>query len=91
MSMLNVPCPGGHAHVRIEGRYTKKKSAIYHPVVAERIADCFDEALTRGALDDESNLAPKLESVIMNDVLLQKGWTELSSWDWKKPWPYQRA
>ena len=45
MSRLNVPCPGGHDHVRIQGKLAKA-SAVYHPKVAEFIALRIKEALT---------------------------------------------
>lgn len=44
MHELDTPCPGGHHHVRIEGKCTKA-SAIYHPKLAEFIAQKIDEAL----------------------------------------------
>ena len=33
MTPLNVPCPGGHIHVKVEGKFTKA-SAVYHPDLA---------------------------------------------------------
>ena len=83
MEMLHVPCPGGHSHVRIEGKLTKA-SAVYHPGVAQRIAECFAKAL-RGLEVEDSTSATNLESVVLNDVLLQDGWQTLAHWWWSKP------
>ena len=82
-SLLSVPCPGNHRHVKIEGKYTKV-SAIYHPGVAKRLAHVFGLALRDHealSLDSEK---PKFESIILNDLLSQDGWSTLTSWEWKK-------
>ena len=71
MQMLTVPCPGGHQHVRIEGKFTKP-SAVYHPGVAKRIAECFAAAL-RKAEPPTTPPATSLESVVLNDLLVQNG------------------
>ena len=83
MEKLNVSCPGGHAHVRIEGKYTKA-SAIYHPRLASFIADLFENALCpKDSLEEKA--PPMIESVVLNDILQQPGWTVESSWEWKSP------
>lgn len=45
-STLQVKCPGGHQHVRIEGAYTKA-SAVYTFDLAKHIAAHFARALQR--------------------------------------------
>lgn len=84
MSMLSVPCAGGHQHVRIDGKYTKP-GAVYHPQVAERIASCFAPALKKQRVGNEEVQRPKLESVVINDLLLADGWETLAHWFWSKP------
>ena len=83
MEMLRIPCPGGHSHVRIEGKLTKA-SAVYHPGVAHRIAECFAKALKSSKSDDAVS-ATSLESVVINDLLLQEGWQTFAHWWWSKP------
>eukprot|EP00438_Fugacium_kawagutii_P017058 Skav216351 [mRNA] locus=scaffold2385:191031:215658:- [translate_table: standard] len=82
MRTLATKCPGGHKHVRIEGKYTKA-SAIYHPGLAKFLASHIASAL-RATLEDEER-APRLESVVCNDLLQQGRWTVGGSWRWKKP------
>eukprot|EP00435_Cladocopium_sp_Y103_P060998 s1156_g22.t1 len=80
---LNVRCPGGHQHVRIEGQLTKA-SAVYHPGLAAHIAKKIAAGLRKThKMRDEKK--PCLESVVLNDLLLRPGWKVLKSWDWKKP------
>ena len=64
---FNIRCPGGHQHVRIEGKFTKP-SAIYHPGLAKFIATKFYEALASSTSTD-LQAEVKIESVICNDVL----------------------
>ena len=82
MQMLTVPCPGGHHHVRIEGKFTKP-SAVYHPGVARRIAECFASALRKS--EPPSTPTTSLESVVLNDLLVQDGWSTVAHWVWGKP------
>ena len=84
MARLRVPCPGGHQHVRIAGKYTKP-SAVYHPGVAAHIAACFAEALARSDAEADVPEGPRLESLVINDILLQDGWSTLAHWHWRKP------
>ena len=51
MSALNVPRPGGHIHVRMEGKYTKP-SAVYHPKLAEFIVEKIFEALANDQIPE---------------------------------------
>ena len=83
MDSLAVKCPGGHAHVRVQGRYTKD-SAVYVPglaaFLAEKIKLAIDDVKKKdGDLYDLRGL----ESPVINDLLLQDGWSVCSSWDWK--------
>lgn len=82
MHELNTPCPGSHPHVRIEGKYTKT-SSIYHPELAKFLALKIHQALLARATFEEK-WEIKLESVILNDVLLQDGWKVLGAWEWKQ-------
>jgi hypothetical protein len=86
MHELNVRCPGGHQHIRIEGKYTKA-SAIYHPALAAFLAKKIAEALS--ALSGENSPhkpeGARIESVLINDVLQMRGWKTLSSWAWERP------
>ena len=83
MKRLMVPCPGGHQHVRIEGKFTKP-SAVYRPGVARCIAQCFAAALRKqGPFQEPPSSA--LESVVLNDLLLQGGWSTVADWAWSKP------
>lgn len=83
MEEMHVPCPGGHHHVKIKGKYTKG-SAIYHPGLAEFIAKKLFEALMSKEVAADVE-APKLESVFLNDLLSADGWRVLASWSWSKP------
>ena len=81
---LDRRCQGGHAHVRIEGRYTKA-SAIYTPEMAMHLAGAFVESLQR--LRAESNLdQPRegKESCLINDWLVAKAWKLRRAWAWKR-------
>lgn len=42
MDAIDTRCPGGHSHLRIEGRYTKP-SAMYTPALAEHLGAAFAE------------------------------------------------
>lgn len=85
MKAMNVRCQGGHSHVRIQGKYTKA-SAIYHPELADFLASHFVAALDAlSAIDDDDGHPTCLESVVLNDVLNQGGWTVGASWEWNKP------
>ena len=64
MNGLQVPYPGGHSHVRIQGKFTKAL-AVYQLKLAEFIAMRIKDALL--------NQAPETESVILNDMQ-QPGW-----------------
>ena len=81
--LLEKRCGGGHAHVRIEGKYTRA-SAIYPPDLADHFARCFADGLRRA---DERSADVQLltggESVMVNDILRSSCWKEEKSWWWK--------
>ena len=80
---LTARCPGGHRHIKIEGKYTKP-SAVYVDGLGKHLAEEFYRALT--LLDRVEADAPKVdgyESVIVNDVLCSPGWSEMRSWCWR--------
>lgn len=83
MGALNMPCPGGHQHVRIEGKYTKP-SAVYHPKLADFVAEHIYQALGSQKTCDK-NEPPEIESVILNDLLQQDNWVVEAEWDWAQP------
>ena len=83
MHEIAAKCPGGHTHVRIEGKYTKA-SAMYHPGLAKHLASVIARAL-RSRLDLDEPSCPRFESVVLNDVLAHAPWKVCSVWDWEKP------
>lgn len=58
---------------------------VYHPGVAERIAAVFAKALARIEADEDAPEGPRLEGLVINDILLQDGWSILAHWHWRKP------
>ena len=81
---LDIRCPGGHHHVPIQGRYTKK-SATYVEGVARHFAMAFAKALRRKRLLEEIEAKRTgEESLLVNDVLRSKGWSLVRAWFWKK-------
>jgi hypothetical protein len=84
MASINARCTGGHQHVKIEGQLTKA-SAIYHPGLADFIADkiCAALNLRHAALPEPKPV--QIESVVLNDVLMQEGWKTIDDWHWRKP------
>ena len=84
MSSLERRCPGGHDHVRVEGKMTKQ-SAIYTPALADHLARHFHLALRKKArLEALSMRTEGIESVVVNDVLLTGEWKIEKAWTWKK-------
>ena len=71
---LEVKCPGGHPHVRVEGKYTKD-SAIYPEDLGMHVALGFRSALEflRRCDEDQPELAGS-ESVVSNDILQTRQW-----------------
>eukprot|EP00438_Fugacium_kawagutii_P026890 Skav209536 [mRNA] locus=scaffold2497:55771:60994:- [translate_table: standard] len=84
MKKLETRCPGGHPHVRIEGKYTKP-SAMYTPGLAVHLAKAFARALRVKRTADENEVKTVgLESVVSNDLLVSGNWVEEFSWHWRK-------
>ena len=85
MKSLDVRCPGGHSHVRIEGQYTKK-SSIYIDQLAMFLAKHIADGIAKKVVEDaEQPCISGLESVILNDLLSGPGWQVVSKWEWKEP------
>lgn len=80
---LEVRCPGGHRHVRIEGQYTKP-SAQYVPELAKHFARVFATALRRQA-NKEADFPDVrgVESVAANDLLVTGSWEVEFQWHWQ--------
>ena len=82
---LETRCPGGHEHIRIEGKFTKS-SAIYTPALADHIARAFAVALRRKVVAEEDSCKVSgLESVVANDLLMTGKWQVEREWTWDKP------
>ena len=85
MSKLDVRCPGGHSHVRIEGKFTKP-SAVYAPQLASFLAGHLRDAII--GLEkrwEDFDAEPGYESVIINDCLTHGDWKVGKTWEWEKP------
>eukprot|EP00435_Cladocopium_sp_Y103_P016191 s1218_g4.t1 len=80
MKSLARPCPGGHSHVRIEGKLTKA-SAVYHPNLAKHLALHIAQALERKSRATEKEPL-RLESIINNDILVSAPWRVCLDWRW---------
>ena len=82
---LETRCPGGHPHVKIEGKYTKG-SAVYVEALGRHLAKGFADALRRRrALDDESFNVDGFESVVSHDIVVASNWKVRRSWHWRAP------
>ena len=79
-------CQGGHAHVRVEGRFAKA-SAIYPEALAREVAISFCRfiASERSADRADSLSCGGLESPIVNDLLAGRAWNLEAVWKWKRP------
>ena len=77
-------CPGGHTHLRIEGKYTKQ-SAIYTPQLSSHLAFHLWEAIKKNRRESY-DLRPFVgkESVLANDLLISATWSEERDWFWKR-------
>ena len=84
MEAMERKCPGGHDHIRIEGKFTKP-SAMYVSALAEHFASCISTALrVKRAEREDEPVCQGLESVLINDLLMTGKWTVQSSWFWRK-------
>ena len=73
-------------HVQVQGRYTKG-SAVYTPLLAEALADCFAVALVslKACVEAENALPVKgLESQFVNEIALTAQWSVGSAWTFRK-------
>ena len=83
--LLEARCTRDHAHVRIQGKFTKD-SAIYTPELGLHLALAFRAALrTVVALAESDMSCEGLESVVTNDIMCTSVWQEARSWFWKRP------
>lgn len=82
---LEARCTRDHAHVRIQGKFTKD-SAIYTPELGLHLASAFRAALKTIVVSAESGMSCEgLESVVTNDIMSSSEWREVRSWSWKRP------
>ena len=82
MEELQVPCPGSHHHVRIQGKFTKA-SSTYHPGLAKFLAGKIQQALFHKE-ECEKRREVCIESAVINDLLLKPGWEVLGQGHWKQ-------
>ena len=82
---MEVKCPGGHQHVRVEGKWTKA-SAVYTWELADHLAAGFERALK--AISAAESAQPEvsgLESPVVNDILSASDWKQQEKcWSWKR-------
>ena len=83
--MLSVGCPGNHRHIRIEGKLTKP-SAVYVPALAKKFAEAFHLALSVQKEEETVDVrGPKVESLVLNDILAGGEWRTDLQWFWRVP------
>ena len=83
-SRLEVKCPGGHTHVKIQGQLTKR-SAVYTWALADHLANEFSRVLrVRSAFHEQGPDVAGLDSVVSNDLPLTSKWRTLKCWHWKR-------
>ena len=80
---LDTRCPGGHSHIRIEGRWTKG-SAVYTDELGRHLALGFARALRLDFADDDNFEVSGFESPVINDIMDFSHWTLGKCWDWAK-------
>ena len=82
-TFVETRCPGGHRHVRIEGKWTKG-SAVYPDALGHHLALAFARALRiHSSNPDDVDLAG-FESPLVNDMMETCKWTLGRVWEWKK-------
>ena len=77
-------CTKDHCHIPIAGKYTAP-SAIYTPQMAMHLAVAFKKSILmkkKKACEEEVRLGE--ESLLVNDLLLSRRWTECKAWEWKQ-------
>ena len=84
-SGLEVRCPGGHNHLKVEGKFTKA-SAIYTWDLARHFARSFANSLhlLEAAEAFDGKPIAGLESTVLNDILTSRQWSPESCWSWKR-------
>ena len=81
---LEVRCPGGHPHVKIEGAITKG-TAAYVWELAAHLARFFSKALRRArSLEADESAEQGFESLVVNDLLASAQWKLKKVWAWKR-------
>ena len=81
---IGAKCPGGHSHVKIEGKWTKG-SATYHPELGLYLAKAVRRAVLRvRRLENDEVEVLGLESLVVNDLMIAKKWDLEKAWTWKK-------
>eukprot|EP00435_Cladocopium_sp_Y103_P011972 s1889_g3.t1 len=84
VELLNKPCTRDHAHIPIQGSFTKP-SATYTDELSQFLADFFAEHL-RARQKSRERLAVKtegLESLVTNDLAAAVKWSPLAAWRWQ--------
>ena len=76
-------CSGGHAHMRVEGAYTKQ-SAIYVPGVVKQLARHI-VSVPGTAFCQEEPARKGLGSGVVNDLLKAGKWSTIFTWSWQTP------
>ena len=84
LSSLHRRCPGNHAHVLIQGSYTKP-SATYTDELAFSIADVYFKHIQERKRHAEvvEVAVAGLEDLLSNDVCLSSKWETEAAWLWK--------
>ena len=81
---LTCKCPGGHPHVRIEGKWTRG-SAVYPFDLGLHPARGFAKALKRLRRQRAAEPDPLgQESALVNDLLSTNSWELCRVWQWKR-------
>eukprot|EP00438_Fugacium_kawagutii_P004823 Skav226390 [mRNA] locus=scaffold1631:67277:74756:+ [translate_table: standard] len=82
---IEAKCPGGHRHVRIQGKYTRP-SAVYCPGLGRYLAEAVVRAVSRVRrleAEEESQQCAGFESIVCNDLMTSHQWNLEKSWGWK--------
>lgn len=80
---VDCRCPGGHQHLRIQGKFTKP-SATYVSELARHFAKAFARALRRKQHEEEESFRPDgIQSVVINDILMTGSWETVLVWFWR--------
>ena len=80
---IDSRCTKDHTHVPIAGKYTAP-SAVYTPQMAMHLAKAFKKGILQRKRDLFEERRTGEESLLVNDLLLTKRWSEVASWEWKR-------